>query len=936
MSNFLKRHFGLDAKEEEAMLASFGNRNLDEFIDSVIPDNVKRQLPLNDFPPLSEQEALTKLRQYAAHNKVFKNFIGQGYYNTFTPSVILRNIFENPAWYTAYTPYQPEVAQGRLEALLNFQTICTELTGLPVANASLLDEGTAVAESVSMAYANSTKGVSDKVDRQTLFVSMNTFMQSIAVVRTRGEALGIEVQVGDLFSLSESDLASIFAIVLQTPDSLGNTPDFSSLIAKCKSAGTFVIVATDLLALTLMPLPSGVDIAVGSAQRFGVPLGYGGPHAAFLACTHDFKRLIPGRIVGVSRDSAGRRALRLSLQTREQHIRREKATSNICTAQVLLAVMAGMYAVYHGREGLQEIAKGVYGRCGHLANSLSRGGYKIVNETFFDTLTINPTLLDRDSSAYVINERATAAGYNFNYLPNGFIRLSVDELTTDEDLRNIAAIFKVPLVHATSINYPSRSAFMEQEVFKKYTSESEFLRYVKTLESKDLTLCNSMIPLGSCTMKLNATSEMIPVSWPEFSNLHPYAPRDQSLGYEMLFTDLKEWLKDITGLKAVSLQPNAGSQGEYAGLLSIRGYHLAQGEGHRNVCLIPKSAHGTNPASAVMAGMEVVVVECDMSGNVDLEDLSIKARQHAANLSCVMITYPSTHGVFEEGVRSLADTVHAHGGQVYLDGANFNALVGLIAPGELGVDVCHINLHKTFCIPHGGGGPGMGPIAVAKHLEPYLPGDLLGTGEIGLGPVSAAPYGSASILPISWMYMSMMGSFGLKRASQLAILSANYIAKELENDYPILYRGSGGVAHECIIDCRKFKASAGIEVSHIAKRLMDFGFHAPTVSWPVAGTMMIEPTESESKDEVDRFVASLRKIRSEIKLIEEGVYPRDNNPLVNAPHVISELISDTWDRPYSRSEAVYPLPFCEGKSYFAPVSAIDAAFGDRNLVCSCS
>lgn len=936
---FLKRHLGIKEDEEGSLLEPLGFKNLDQFIDSCLPEKIrlKEDLALSSFPsPLTEYAALQKLRSIAEKNIEFRSLIGMGYYGTDTPSVVRRLILENPGWYTQYTPYQPEISQGRLEALLNFQTVVADLTGFSISNASLLDEATAAAEALTMCLNLSEKSAN------RIFVSESCHPQTIGVVKTRASALGLEVVVGGLNEFDEN----FVALLVQYPDTTGEVTDFRGVIAKAKESKTFVVMAADILALTLLTPPAelGADIAIGSTQRFGVPLGFGGPHAAYLATKDEYKRIMPGRLVGVSKDSSGKRALRLALQTREQHIRREKATSNICTAQVLLAVMAGMYAVYHGPNGLKAIAQRINSFTALFAKVLRDKGFKIVNENFFDTLTI-----DVADGASEIIRRAEADRINLRNFGDGRIAVSLDELTTIEEVQRLIKIFIPQFVESQSIatdrrlnHLPNelirRSSYLTHPVFNSYHSETEFMRYVKKLESKDLSLTASMIPLGSCTMKLNAASEMYPVSWPEFANLHPFAPEDQSEGYKILFRDLERSLGEITGFHSVSLQPNAGSQGEYAGLLAIRGYHESRGERKRTVCLIPKSAHGTNPASAVMAGMEVVVVACDEMGNIDLQDLKTKAEQHKSNLSCLMQTYPSTHGVFEETMQEICAVVHQAGGQVYMDGANLNALVGLARPADLGADVCHINLHKTFCIPHGGGGPGMGPIGVARHLAPFLPnhGVVKMGGASAVGPVSAAPWGSAGILVIPWMYMAMTAGNGLKKATQIAILNANYIAKRLEKHFPVLYRGINGlVAHECILDLRQFKKSAGIEVEDVAKRLMDYGFHAPTVSFPVAGTLMVEPTESESKYELDRFCEAMLSIWREIKDIEEGQIDRVNNPLKNSPHPAEVAVTEKWDRPYTREKAVFPADYLRDYKFWPAVGRIDGVYGDRNLICTC-
>lgn len=919
------------------MLSYLGFDSMEAFISSVVPETIRSRaaLRLSRFErALSEQEMLTTLRGMAEKNEVYRSYIGMGYYGTVTPAVILRNVLENPGWYTQYTPYQPEISQGRLEALLNYQTMIGDLTGLPIANASLLDEGTAAAEAMTLC-----RDAVDRATADTFLVSESCFPQTIEVVRTRAEALGLRVVIGDVANLSLSE--EVFGVLLQYPTATGEVVDYRSLISRIHDAGALVVMAADILSLCLLASPGelGADIAVGSTQRFGVPMGFGGPHAAYFATQDKYKRQIPGRIVGVSRDAAGRPALRLSLQTREQHIRREKATSNICTAQVLLANMAGMYAVFHGPKGLKKIATEVNKKARVVAEKGKEAGLELLHTHFFDTVSFKAS----EAQLRGIRERAEKAKINVT-IRGSAITIAVDEATSCADLRDLVGVlgatvsmedvFQGETIPADLVR---RSSYLTHEVFNRYHSETEFLRYIKKLESRDLSLAVSMIPLGSCTMKLNATSEMLPVSWKEFSSLHPFAPLAQAQGYLELFTELEAALAEITGFDKVSLQPNAGSQGEYAGLLVIRAHQKAMKQEHRNICLIPKSAHGTNPASAVMAGLEVVVVDCDANGNVDIADLRAKAEKYKDTLSCLMVTYPSTHGVFEEGIREMTSIIHQAGGQVYMDGANLNALVGLVTPVELGMDVCHINLHKTFCIPHGGGGPGMGPIGVAAHLSPYLPGHpVLENADEAIGPISAAPWGSASILPISWAYVAMMGAEGLKAATEIAILNANYVAKRLEAYYPVVYKGNKGyVAHECIVDLRPLKKSAGVEVDDVAKRLMDYGFHAPTVSWPVAGTMMIEPTESESKYELDRFCDALVAIREEVRQIEEGKMDPKNNPLKNAPHTAADVMSDSWGRPYSRELAAFPATWTRDNKFWPAAGRIDASYGDRNLVCSC-
>jgi glycine dehydrogenase len=915
---------------------------MEEFLDQVVPASIRLGRPMNLPAPLGEREALERLREIAGRNRVFRSLIGMGYADTITPPVILRNILENPGWYTQYTPYQAEIAQGRLEALLNFQTMVIDLTGMPIANASLLDEATAAAEAMTMFLA-AKNHPADPV----FFVSKDCHPQTIEVVRTRATPLGIRVVVGD--DRTEGLPPGVFGALLQYPATDGEVRDHRAFCARAHAAGALVAVAADLLSLTLLVPPGefGADAVVGSAQRFGVPLGYGGPHAAFFATKDEFKRHMPGRIIGVSVDAHGRRALRMALQTREQHIRREKATSNICTAQVLLAVIAGMYGVYHGPDGLRGIAARVHDLTKLLARGLARLGHQVLHGEFFDTLRVRT----RDHSADAAHAAALGAGVNLRRYDDGTVGLTLDELSTPEEVQMLLGFFAhsgagVPevtdLAATTEPGFggPLRrtGAFMQHPVFSLYRSETDMLRYMRLLESRDLSLTTSMIPLGSCTMKLNATAEMLPITWREFAGLHPFAPPAQAEGYRQIVEDLSAWLAEITGLPGVSLQPNAGAQGEYTGLLVIRAHHRQRGEQHRNICLIPSSAHGTNPASAVMAGMHVVVVRCDDRGNIDMEDLRARAAQHAGNLAALMVTYPSTHGVFEESITEICRIVHEKGGQVYMDGANMNAQVGLCRPAEIGADVCHINLHKTFCIPHGGGGPGMGPICVAAHLAPYLPGHpIVPTGgSKPIGPVSAAPWGSADILLISWAYIAMMGARGLRDATGAAILNANYMARRLEEHYPILYRGAHGrVAHEFIVDLRGLKQNAGVEAEDFAKRLMDYGFHAPTVSFPVAGTMMIEPTESESRAELDRFCDAMIAIRAEVAEIERGEADREDNVLKNAPHTADVVAGDAWTHPYGREKAAFPAPWSRRAKFWPSVGRVNNAYGDRNLVCAC-
>jgi glycine dehydrogenase len=935
--SFVRRHIGPDASEVAEMLTTLGFESLDDLIQATIPADIRLSQPLALPAPVSETDALRELHGIAAKNRIFRSYIGMGYHNTVTPPVILRNILENPGWYTAYTPYQAEIAQGRLEALLTFQTAIIDLTGLPIANASLLDEATAAAEAMAMAYA-----AAGGQERNTFVVSTDCHPQTIAVVKTRATLKGIDILIADHRDPAlDLAAAGAFGVLLQYPATDGRVEDLSGFIRTAHEAGALVTVATDLLALTMLTPPGelGADIAVGNSQRFGVPLGYGGPHAAFFATKEEYKRLLPGRIIGVSRDRRGKPALRMALQTREQHIRREKATSNICTAQVLLAVVAAMYAVYHGPEGLRRIGERVHLRTVTLAAGLRALGHKVVHENFFDTLRVEPA---GGIDAPIAD--GLALGINFRRINNTTLGIALDETVSEADLADVLAAFNggrpadtprnTELNEGLSPALRRTSGYLEHPVFNTHHSETEMLRYLHRLESRDLSLNSSMIPLGSCTMKLNATTEMIPITWPEFGRIHPCAPADQAVGYRELFDQLEAQLRETTGFAAISLQPNAGSQGEYAGLLSILRYHAARGDQGRNVCLIPQSAHGTNPASAIMAGMRVVVVRTDDDGNINMDDLRQKTTEHADALAALMVTYPSTHGVFESSIREVCEIVHAHGGQVYMDGANMNAQVGLCRPADFGADVCHLNLHKTFCIPHGGGGPGMGPIGVAAHLVDYLPGNPI-EGEDSWA-VSAAPFGSSSILPISWTYIRMMGGQGLTLASKVAILNANYLARELDSHFPVLYRGERGtVAHECIVDTRFLKAQAGIEVEDIAKRLMDFGFHAPTVSFPVAGTLMIEPTESESKGELDRFRDALIAIREEAREVELGILPRDDNPLKGAPHTAEEVAADEWNHAYRRERAAYPAPWLREFKFWPTVSRVEAAFGDRSLVCSC-
>src|SRR5216110_987163 len=939
---FQDRHIGPSREDQSAMLATLGYESLDAFIDAVVAADIRlRQLRTTDAK--TEQEALDELPLLAAQHPLFRSYLGMGYHDCFTPTVVQRNVLENPGWYTAYTPYQAEIAQGRLEALLNFQTMVSDLTGLEIANASLLDEGTAAAEAMHL-----TEAVSKHEGKLAYLVDASCHPQTIAVVRTRAAVRGIDVVVADpdTFKFQGSTIGAL----LQYPATDGAIRDYRALCEAAHDSGALVTVATDLLALTLLTPPAewGADIAVGNSQRFGVPLGYGGPHAEFFATRDRFKRHLPGRIIGVSRDAAGRLALRMALQTREQHIRREKATSNVCTAQVLLAVVAAMYAVYHGPEGLRRIARRVHAYTTALAAALERLGYSLVFPHYFDTLAME---VPADVLPRIV-DAARAKQINLRTLSQTRIGVALDETVTDDDLTDVVEAFAAPLGRSVGAQHaaplPGDSAipeslarttpFCTHPVFNTHHSETEMLRYLKKLEDRDLSLTAAMIPLGSCTMKLNATTEMIPITWRGFSRLHPFAPRAQAQCYATLFRQLEEWLAELTGFARVSLQPNAGSQGEFAGLLVIRAYHQHRGEAHRNICLIPQSAHGTNPASAVMAGMRVVVVKTDERGNIDVADLRAKAEEHALHLAALMVTYPSTHGVFEESIVEICEVVHKYGGQVYMDGANMNAMVGLCRPADIGADVCHLNLHKTFCIPHGGGGPGMGPIGVAKHLVNFLPGHPVVRldGRTEVGAVSAAPWGSASILPISHAYIKLMGGDGLEYATKIAILNANYIARRLEPHFPVLYKGAHGtVAHECIVDTRLVKQASGVEVEDIAKRLMDYGFHAPTVSFPVPGTLMIEPTESEPKEELDRFCDALISIREEIREIERGTQPRGNNLLTNAPHTLEDLIADGWDRPYSRERAAFPAAWTRQHKVWPSVARVESAYGDRNLVCSC-
>jgi glycine dehydrogenase len=940
LDRFPPRHIGPSDDEIAEMLRDVGFDSLDALTDAVVPADIRLRRPLDLPPARGEHELLADLRAIAARNQVFRSYIGMGYHGCITPPVIQRNVLENPGWYTQYTPYQPEISQGRLEALLNFQTMVADLTALPLANASLLDEATAAAEAMSMCVAIA-RGA-----RKAFYAAEDCHPQTLAVVRTRARPLGLEVRVGPA---EEADFGAgdLCGILLQYPATDGRVRDYAALAGRAHAAGALVVAASDLLALTVLRPPGefGADVAVGSSQRFGVPLGYGGPHAAFLATRDEYKRQIPGRLVGVSRDADGQVAYRLALQTREQHIRRDKATSNICTAQVLLAVMASMYAVYHGPQGLRRIGRRVHGLAAALAAGLRRLGFDPGTDAFFDTLRVPLPA----GAADTVHAAARARKMNLRAYGDGSVGVALDETASLADVRDVLECFAgrtLPFAaeeladgveDAPPAPFARSSAFLTHPVFNQHHAEHEMLRYMHRLESRDLSLTTSMIPLGSCTMKLNATSEMLPVTWPEFAQLHPFAPVDQAQGYQELFRQLESWLGEITGFAAVSLQPNAGSQGEYAGLLAIRAYHQSRGEGRRNVCLIPVSAHGTNPASAVVAGFRVVPVACDAQGNVELSDLEAKAAQHRDELGALMITYPSTHGVFEAAARRICELVHLSGGQVYMDGANMNAQVGLCRPGDIGADVCHLNLHKTFCIPHGGGGPGMGPIAVAAHLAPFLPRHPLeATADGAVGAVSAAPWGSASILPISWVYIALMGPDGLRKASQVAILNANYMARRLAAEYPVLYAGTSGlVAHEFILDARPLARSAGVEVEDIAKRLMDYGFHAPTMSFPVAGTLMVEPTESEPKDELDRFCDAMIRIRAEVRAVEEGRADREDNVLKRAPHTAHAVTSNAWKRGYGREQAAWPAPWLRRHKFWPAVARVDNVYGDRNLVCSC-
>ena len=927
--DFRHRHLGPIDADRDHMLRETGYPSLEALAEAAVPAGIRMEAPLALPPALAEHEALAKLKAIMGKNRLLKSFIGQGYHGTHTPGVILRNVMENPGWYTAYTPYQAEIAQGRLEALLNFQTMITDLTGLDVSNASLLDEGTAAAEAMSLALAGKPKG-------KAIFISDRIHPQTLDVVVTRAEPLGIEVITGDWQTYQIPADGSVFAVIVQYPDTRGRIDDFTGFFSTAKAAGAVSIVAADLLALTVLKAPGefGADICIGSSQRFGVPMGFGGPHAGFMACADALKRKMPGRLIGVSVDSRGKPGYRLALQTREQHIRRDKATSNICTAQVLLAVMASMYAVYHGPEGLKHIAAEVHAKTARLAASLTNAGITVEEGPFFDTIVVNVPAAAKNFHAV-----AVSAGINLRLIDADHLGISLDETSDTNDLSIICKALNAELIDAPAessipAGFTRSTGFLTQKVFNSYHSETEMLRYIKRLESKDLALNESMIALGSCTMKLNATSEMLPLSWPEVASLHPFVPADQSAGYREMLGLLEDWLAEVTGFAGVSLQPNAGSQGEYAGLLAIYHYHRSRGDSHRNICLIPVSAHGTNPASAVMVGMKVIGVKCDENGNIDVADLAARTEEHRDNLAALMVTYPSTHGVFEETIRNICEIIHEAGGQVYMDGANMNAQVGLTSPGLIGADVCHLNLHKTFCIPHGGGGPGVGPIGVAKQLLPFLPGhrEL----ENPSGAVCSAPWGSASINTISWMYIAMMGGEALKEATEVAILNANYIARRLAPFYPVLYTGNAGlVAHECIIDVRPLSEQSGITVEDLAKRLMDYGFHSPTMSWPVGGTLMIEPTESESKAELDRFCDAMISIHGEISAIIRGELDATDNPLKNAPHPAETICANEWPHAYPREQAAYPLPYLRQHKFWPSIGRIDNVHGDRNLQCTC-
>ena len=944
--NFEKRHIGINNNTLPKMLSTVGVSSLNELVEKTVPKSILLKSPLNLPKGISEYEFLKEMDEHGAKNKLFKTYIGLGYYDCIVPSVVKRNILENPGWYTAYTPYQAEISQGRLEALLNFQTMVSDLTGLEIANASLLDESTAAAEAMLMFYHSRSRN-KVKANANDFFVSDSVFPQTIEVLKTRAVPVGINIIIGNYKELVMSE--SVFGALIQFPDMFGEINDYKQFTETAHQNEASVVVASDLMSLTMITPPGewGADVVVGNSQRFGVPMGYGGPHAGFFSTKEDFKRNIPGRIIGVSIDREGKRGLRMALQTREQHIRRDKATSNICTAQALLAIMASMYAVYHGPDGLKNIAQKINDNAFQLAHNLKLLGYTIENQNFFDTINIT---LPNEVTQEEIKRKALENHINFRYSSFNQVGISINETTSEEDTLEIFNVFKEVIKNETNEfehitqgksfddKFERSSSFLTHPVFHSYHSESEMMRYIKSLENKDISLTHSMISLGSCTMKLNAASELYPISMPEFASLHPFVPKDQASGYHEIIDDLEKWLCEVTGFAGMSFQPNSGAQGEYAGLMVIREYHISRGEAHRNVAIIPSSAHGTNPASAVMAGMKVVVVKCDENGNIDLEDLKAKSEANAENLSALMVTYPSTHGVFEESIIEITETIHKHGGQVYMDGANMNAQVGLTNPASIGADVCHLNLHKTFAIPHGGGGPGVGPIGVARHLTPFLPGhSIIPTGgRNSMSAVSSAPFGSALILLISYGYLKMLGRDGIKKATQAAILNANYLRVKLENEFPILYKGKNGMAaHEMIIDFREFKKTAGVEVEDIAKRLMDYGFHAPTVSFPVAGTLMVEPTESESMAELDRFIEAMLSIKQEIKEIELGIVDIQDNVLKRAPHPADVVISDNWNRSYSREKAVYPLGWVKDRKYWPPVSRIDNAYGDRNLICTC-
>ena len=943
-NEFQARHIGPRATDLDSMLQTIGVNSLEQLIDETVPKNIRLKHALNIGEPQAEYQYLQNIKEKAAKNKVCKNYIGMGYYGTITPGIIQRNIFENPGWYTQYTPYQAEISQGRLEALLNFQTMVSDLTGLPIANASLLDEGTAVAEAMHVFFEVRNKN-KNKPPANKIFIDVNTFPQTIDVVRGRALPLGIKVVVEDYKTFTPTE--DFFAIVLQYPNANGSIEDYKNILSTCKAQEVYSVLACDILGLTLLTPPGelGADIAVGNTQRLGVPMGFGGPHAAYFACKEEFVRLMPGRLIGVSVDKHGNHALRMALQTREQHIKREKATSNICTAQALLAIMASMYAVYHGKDGLKSIALNIHNNTVSLASELKKLGFKNQNNYFFDTLKIEV----RDKSD-VIKNLAEKSGYNFLYLTDGTVQISLDETTSQQDVEKTAAIFAAAIEANYISAYLEKPAlqipeslqrttdYLTHTVFNSYQSETEMLRYIKRLESKDLSLAFSMIPLGSCTMKLNATTELVPLSWAEFAHIHPFQPSEQVQGYLEIIKELEDQLANITGFAATSLQPNSGAQGEYAGLMVIRAYHLAKGDTHRNVALIPTSAHGTNPASAAMAGMNIVLVKSTPEGNIDVEDLKAKAAQHADNLSCLMVTYPSTHGVFEETIVEICETIHQYGGKVYMDGANMNAQVGLTSPASIGADVNHINLHKTFAIPHGGGGPGMGPICCTAELAPFLPSNpfVKTGGEQGIPAISAAPFGSAAILLISYAYNKMLGSEGITNATKYAILNANYLKAKLAAHYPILYSGANGrVAHEFLMDIRPFKKDTGIDAADIAKRLMDYGYHAPTVAFPVPGTLMIEPTESESKAELDKFCEALISIKNELDDIATGTTTVQDNPIINAPHVVQEVIADEWSHCYTREKAAFPLKYVREAKFWPSVAKIDNTYGDRNLVCTC-